>query len=172
MGCDIHGYVEVKQSSGVWIAFKEISVNRDYSWFATIAGVRGYGEQTHLHRRGIPDNPSMVWLDYCGISDILHSHTWLTPNETLDCFEEWLSDSLIECTGQPIGDVAAKRAKMCMFPEMPIKKLMFRYLGYDASIGRWGTDTYKELPWTGTIKDLLGDQDFETAVRMVVAFDN
>lgn len=163
MGCDIHGYFEAKMPSGIWVAFQEIPANRDYSWFYIAGGQRGPATKSHFHNRGTPDDSSRVWEDYC-LDNNLHSHTWLTPNETLNCFEDWIYQG-----SNPVSasNTAILRAKKCMFPEMSIKKIMFRHLGWSL-----GEDVYKELPWVGTVKDLIGDQEFETSVRMVIAFDN
>jgi hypothetical protein len=43
MGADIHGVWECKLPNGQWVAFKEINLIRNYSWFGIISGVRGDG---------------------------------------------------------------------------------------------------------------------------------
>jgi len=163
------GFWEVKQPSGKWVAFRDIPTNRDYTWFRIIAGVRGYGDNTFHHHRGMPADSSDCWKDYVG-NDDLHSHTWLTPDEVLDCFEEWLEAVKRDYNELP-DDAPKSRSKMCVFPEEPIKRLLFRYF-WDDTVGQWGDRAYKSIPWVGTLKDLIGDQDFEQSVRMVIAFDS
>jgi len=163
MGCDIHGYFEAKMPSGIWVAFQEIPTNRDYIWFNLVGGQRGTTVKAHLHNRGMPSGSSQVWEDYC-VNEDLHSHTWLTPDETLECFEDWLYLANDPASAR---SSAILRTKKCMFPEMPVKKIMFRHLGWQR-----GEGVYKELPWVGTVKDLIDDQEFETSVRMVITFDN
>lgn len=171
MGTDIHGYWEAKKPDGVWVAFKEVPTNRDYLWFGAIAGIRRLtlARQDH-HTRGMPDDSSQVWKDYNKF-DGLHSHTWLTPSETLDCFELWLNEIATVYPDHPVKNVATKRTNMCAFPELPVKKLMFRYLGYDDNSSHFER-AYKEIPWVGVVKGLIGSQSFEKSVRMVVAFDS
>ena len=42
MGCDIHMYLEVRDSDGKWRYEYEIDLSRYYSAFTVLGGVRGY----------------------------------------------------------------------------------------------------------------------------------
>jgi len=55
MGCDIHAYVEYKET-GEWRHFASLSMKRNYGVFACMANVRNSGEATVFEAKGIPDD--------------------------------------------------------------------------------------------------------------------
>ena len=87
MGCDIHFVVE-KKINGRWIGiFKEYPrsgfvKDRDYDFFAAIAGVRGSHPLFNNHPRFIPADISELSLYAIaeGSTDD-HSHSWMTIKE-------------------------------------------------------------------------------------------
>ena len=175
MGCDIHGYWEARRPDGVWVAFMPINRDRNYEWFGLVAGVRreNYGlSQIDHHRRGMPSSSSKVWAGYCDDDTGLHSHTWLSPSEAAACYEEYTNIDISYYYESKKVSKEEHRYYTIVTPEHLVKKLMFDYMGYDETIGSWGSNVYKEIPWAGTVQELIGDQDFDEAVRMVIAFDN
>lgn len=86
MGCDIHGWLEVKDN-GKWVAISELEDReRDYGRFAKLAGVRGEGEREPL---GIPPDISdtaRFHINKWGIDG--HSHSYLKTDEVVEIFEE------------------------------------------------------------------------------------
>lgn len=89
MGCDIHICVEVQLANGRWEFFGYTSMNRSYSMFTKIAGVRagltasrGYEIEPIALPRGIPDDISPLTKAYVQDWDCDgHSHTWLSSDE-------------------------------------------------------------------------------------------
>lgn len=83
MGCDIHGFIEVK-INGQWIAFDKLDINRNYLLFAKIAGVRDRSGQVIpiAQPRGLPSDLSLV-AETCFEIDKedAHSMTWLSLDE-------------------------------------------------------------------------------------------
>lgn len=84
MGCDIHGWVEVKKDDK-WIAVQEIEDrSRNYKRFAALAGVRGEGPEP----RGIPHDVSdtvRYHIEYWGVDG--HSHSQMSLR---DAAKVWL----------------------------------------------------------------------------------
>lgn len=82
MGCDIHGYLEVKES-GKWRCEKEVPDGRSYDWFGILAGVRNYVNAIPISEpRGIPNSLSKKVMEE--IDDWQfdgHSHSWLTSKD-------------------------------------------------------------------------------------------
>jgi tRNA-binding EMAP/Myf-like protein len=65
MGCDVHGFVEVRRPSGVdehkWVAVLNIKhvIRRGYDSFGSLFGVRnGSGFTPYAHARGLPGDLS------------------------------------------------------------------------------------------------------------------
>ena len=61
MGCDIHVHLEISSSSGQrWRTFSEVDIDRDYTLFAVLAGVRNSSINPidHIEPKGLPDDPS------------------------------------------------------------------------------------------------------------------
>jgi len=82
MGCDIHGYLEVKIKER-WNSIKEIPKDRAYDMFGILADVRNYVNAKPISGpKGVPEDASdfvaqeIVDWDIDG-----HSHSWLTWEE-------------------------------------------------------------------------------------------
>ncbi len=87
MGCDIHGWVEVRDG-GKWVAVREIKdQERNYQRFAALAGVRGEGPPA----KGMPHDISdtvRYHIERCGVDGHSHSHLSL-----VEAAEIWLATS-------------------------------------------------------------------------------
>lgn len=91
MGCDIHGFVEVKKD-GKWLVYSQIDRDRDYKLFAKMANVRNFDSHVEpiSDPRGLPDDVSEVakiesdYFDSDG-----HSHSWLSKEE-IASLREWI----------------------------------------------------------------------------------
>lgn len=87
MGCDIHGWVEVKVGDK-YIAVKELkSRERNYERFAKLAGVRDYAETSDGTPNGIPNDVSDTAgydISEWGIDG--HSHSYLPLEEAARIF--------------------------------------------------------------------------------------
>lgn len=85
MGCDIHGWIERKTSSG-WVAVNELKDkgrSRNYERFAKLAGVRGDGPEP----RGMPCDVSATAKYHIEQWDTDgHSHSWLPIAEAAPIF--------------------------------------------------------------------------------------
>lgn len=87
MGCDIHGYIEVKKSdwADYWDACMDIKsiIGRNYSMFATLFGVRNYDEFNAVAPdRGLPQNVSdEVKADFETWGCDAHSPSFITLQE-------------------------------------------------------------------------------------------
>ena len=154
MGCDIHGYWEVKDHTGNWMAFENINEIRNYMWFGIIAGVRG-GPDIGTANRGIPPDPSGAYqdmLDDCG--DDLHSHTWLTPKEVAEACQE-LNNRMIEAYNDPHPEP---------YEDVP---------GLDTTLRRILPHSLADWPWFGNLKDLMmPGAELNESLRLVVCFDS
>jgi hypothetical protein len=86
MGCDIHAHVEIK-IEGEWHHYSHPEVDRNYSLFTKIAGVRKNPEaRGHIEPiaapRGIPGDISAVTrLELKRWGSDAHSGTWLARDE-------------------------------------------------------------------------------------------
>ena len=91
MGCDIHGWVEIKQGDK-YIAISEIDGKariRNYDRFAKLAGVRSSGLSETPKPLGIPDDISdtvRYWID--DWAEDGHSHSYLPLKDAADIFLE------------------------------------------------------------------------------------
>ena len=57
MGCDIHAYIEYKNSRrNPWRPYSNPELERDYYFFTAISGVRGYDIKQLFEPKGIPDD--------------------------------------------------------------------------------------------------------------------
>ena len=164
MGCDIHGFWEVKTKTGAWIAFREVNDTRSYDWFGLIAGVRtGNRETCETAGRGIPDDVGAAWRDYCDRwGDNLHSKTWLYPDEIAAANVEFKiicekyddegdSNLIPRIDHEPVPQVSD------MVPQL--------FVGAQ----RGDVNSY---PWAGTLGEVAGSDDLTGRLRMVVGFDN
>lgn len=166
MGCDIHGFWEFRTPAGSWIAFEPINDSRSYSWFGLIAGVRRPMGDLGTEERGVPSDCSNAWkqlVDAWGRD--LHSHTWLTPaevrraNHELFIFYKREDEEEFDMNDLRIAD---NYHETIPSPEMEVSRIFLP--------GPEGN--YKEMAWTGTLAEIIGDTDLSDRIRMVVAFDN
>jgi len=164
MGCDIHGFWEVKTKTGAWIAFREVNDSRSYDWFGLIAGVRtGNRETCETAGRGVPDDVGAAWRDYCaGWGANLHSKTWLYPDEIAaanvefkiicEKYEDEVDSNLILIIDhEPIPQASD------MVPQL--------YVGSQR-------DNINSYPWTGTLDAVAGTDDLTDRLRVVIGFDS
>lgn len=163
MGCDIHGFWEVKTKTGAWIAFREVNDARSYGWFGLIAGVRtGNRETCETAGRGIPDDVGSAWRDYCdGWGNDLHSKTWLTAEEVIAAnaefkkeLEKYKEDGQDEYT---ITDYESIPAASDMVPQL--------YVGMSR-------DNVNKYPWMGALNEVAGIDDLTDRLRIVIGFDS
>ena len=166
MGCDIHGFWEFKTSDGPWIAFEHINDSRSYSWFGIIAGVRHPAGNLETAERGVPADCSNAWrqlVDAWGRD--LHSHTWLTPSEVRqanrDLFLSYRKEDGEETNPDDLW-AADNYHETIPVPQMEVSRILLP--GPD--------NNCKEMAWTGTLAEIVGDQDLSDKIRMVIAFDN
>lgn len=102
MGADIHIYAERKLKDGTWAMCQSYSSidsksfspkeagtkwfkiqDRDYSFFAALAGVRGSGPEP----RGMPEDASPLVREECDDwSGDGHSHSWYSAREFVPIF--------------------------------------------------------------------------------------
>ena len=84
MGCDIHGWVEVKHN-GKWIAISNrFGDLRNYERFAMLASVRGISNRRPL---GIPkDLSETAKYSIESLGDDGHSHSYMPIKEAADIF--------------------------------------------------------------------------------------
>jgi len=82
MGSDIHAFIEIKDS-GVWLPAISEEIDRDYTVFALMAGVRNGEELTPISPpKGWPMDvtyPAQSESAYWGVDCFAHS--WLSLNE-------------------------------------------------------------------------------------------
>ncbi len=96
MGCDIHGWVEIK-NYGFWNSILKIDllINRNYDMFGSLFGVRNYANFRPVAKsRGIPDDISWETkadIERWGYDG--HSHSFITYKEIKDIdWEEYSID--------------------------------------------------------------------------------
>lgn len=110
MGCDIHAHVEVKLD-GAWHHLVEADLDRNYTLFGYMAGVRGYDIVPLCNPRGLPEDVSVltaVFSRRLGVDG--HSHSWLNYDEMLKV-QEFAEENNIslspwwfrECRDLPFG---------------------------------------------------------------------
>ena len=93
MGCDIHGWLEVrKDSTGKWIGLRPFNCRarqRNYRRFALLAGVRGAGDPRELRPKGLPlDISDSVLYEYSSWGDDAHTPSWITLQEAVKIFKD------------------------------------------------------------------------------------
>lgn len=89
MGCDIHGWVEVKYK-GKWYAYDKISSDRSYTLFGFIAGVRDEAVKPVSLPKGIPVDASIiVKKEVLSLGVDGHSHTWLSMGEMQEVYNRF-----------------------------------------------------------------------------------
>lgn len=99
MGCDIHCYVEYKYKAiDHWNSFgSEIRLDRNYTLFAKLAGVRNYGKVKPVaERRGMPDDASYE-ARYANLLFVTTSpgEEYITPERAA----KWVADGISKYVG-------------------------------------------------------------------------
>ena len=81
MGCDIHVHTEVK-IDGLWHHYGSPYVDRYYTLFGYMAGVRNTDVIPISEPRGLPDDITLItWIDNDRYGIDGHSHSWLSGPE-------------------------------------------------------------------------------------------
>lgn len=92
MGCDIHVHVEIK-IGGKWHHYSQPDVDRNYTLFARMAGVRnGNMVDPIAEPRGLPEDVSYTTRfvrEYDGVDG--HSDSWLSADEVVG-LGEWMRE--------------------------------------------------------------------------------
>jgi hypothetical protein len=91
MGCDIHGFLEVKEDEK-WKILKEVPGDRDYDIFGLLFGVRNYVNVRYpiAEQRGLPKYSDSEYKErkkYWGFDrfeEDSHSHTWISTDDILE----------------------------------------------------------------------------------------
>ena len=166
MGCDIHGFWEFKTPDGAWIAFERINDARSYTWFGIIAGVRRPSGNLETAERGVPADCSNAWRQFVDAwGRDLHSHTWLTPAEVRqanrDLFLSYRKEDGEETDPEDLWS-ADNYHETIPVPQRNVSRIFLP----------GPENRYKEMAWTGTLAEIIGDQDLSDKIRMVIAFDN
>jgi len=90
MGCDIHLHIEVKVN-GKWEHYASPWIQRNYTLFEKMAGVRGDDENAISLPKGMPEDASFITKQSCeDFGSDGHSHSYLTLNEIVQ-LEDWLN---------------------------------------------------------------------------------
>lgn len=94
MGCDIHGFLEVRNQDGIWKIKDKIPDGRNYDWFGVLAGVRNYVNTIPIAEpRGVPIDASVKVMKKIAYWDMDgHSHSWLTLKDFSE--HDWESASI------------------------------------------------------------------------------
>lgn len=94
MGCDIHLHVEVK-IEGTWEHWGNPQIDRWYSLFAKMAGVRAdYNDIPISKPRGLPsDITKLTWLDSKHWGSDAHSQSWLSSQEIEEQLCPWIEEN-------------------------------------------------------------------------------
>lgn len=101
MGCNIHGWIEVKQYNYWTAQTREPMDDRNYSLFAYLANVRNYtGIEPLSQPRGYPPNVAeLTKKEIEEWSNDGHSHSWVSAEEIMsmpmllhfnDTWMDWL----------------------------------------------------------------------------------
>ena len=117
MGCDIHGWVEVKHHGVQSFDYKVVDINfinRNYTIFGYLFGVRGDCEHPIAPKRGLPSNvSSYVAEESEDYGTDGHSHSWISLKEInnallkeeIEFTSDWqLLFSLMEKLGNYYGE--------------------------------------------------------------------
>ena len=176
MGCDIHGWIEVRDDKGIWMAVEPINSDRNYLWFSIIAGVRGTQYEWLEHnlenpwRRGVPKDASWCWEDYNKNTDWYHSHTWLTYEEIKTAKKYYEKDAITNYEeGRDWDEPSDKedlKEMQIYIKHQPLPKTT-------DSIKKLYINNGNTIPWCGTIGDFMyKDMPMEDCIRMVICVDS
>lgn len=85
IGSDIWGFLEIRDSDGLWVCKGKIPDDRDYEWFALLAGVRNYiNIDPMANPRGTPVNASVKVTKNIDNWGSGRTYSWLTYEDFLD----------------------------------------------------------------------------------------
>lgn len=139
MGCDIHGWVEMKDGNWGWDAVVNIDslINRGYDAFAYLFGVRNYANFEALFEdRGIPEGASWkLRQDYEHWGEDAHSASYATLTEIL-------------AHVQPDGESALPDERIHQYELLP-GGVRGRYLGKFAASNALDEEALTQLAETG-----------------------
>lgn len=116
MGCDIHAYIEIPlahRPTG-WDFFAKLDVDRNYSLFGLMAGVRA--ERKLFDPKGIPRRMSLEVSDEWDGGIGWHTPSWLTADEFARVVDE---------LDAPPVPYAQARAILAALRELPGSRLVF-----------------------------------------------
>lgn len=89
MGCDIHAHWEVLVDNE-WVHYSKVDIDRDYSLFEKMAGVRGDVNEAIALPRGLPnDVTKSTALDVKYWNGDAHSESWLSSKEMVELITWW-----------------------------------------------------------------------------------
>lgn len=110
MGCDIHGYMEIKQY-GFWEAIKKLDDMRSYDFFGILADVRNYLNAIPMRSyKGIPNDICSKTQEYIDSwNNDGHSHGWVfwKSIEEYDWEQEFM-DGRIKTFNKKTGELIKK----------------------------------------------------------------
>lgn len=90
MGCDIHGFIEVKIGKN-WYVYDKVGSERDYTLFGILAGVRDERVAPVSELKGVPEDASIVVkAEVKSWEGDGHSHTWLSATEMKQAYKEYV----------------------------------------------------------------------------------
>ena len=176
MGCGIHGVWECMLPNGTWVAFREINVGQNYTWFGIMSGVRGWGpkvESISFRPEEGDDDPEVVgrfWYEFCQRDVGLHSHT-LASFGQVRLANEIFSEEMAENWGEEAA-VEADEHEPLPTPGEIVEMLWF---GFDGQTAR-----PTGVPMMIPLREVLGlpegvhqeDDRFTSRVRYLCAYDS
>ena len=99
MGCNIHLHIELQDWNGDWVHYSAPHVQRSYSLFEKMAGVRGCQDRAISPPKGLPDDLSLVTrVSYRDWSRDAGSMSWLSSDEIME-LEDWLALECLDLEG-------------------------------------------------------------------------
>jgi hypothetical protein len=181
MGCDIHGFFEIKDKNGKWKVLKEIAGDRDYWWFSVIANVRNDGDIVPISGpRGEPDDPTPeIEHMYEEWGADLHSESYLDHKEITSAWKKYIKHLEKVQSGsdnRKLFDLCKKvnKGKTPTWMERAIE--ISKIYEYDNKIPEFETLTSAGIIIDDNLK-IIGIQKpgqplEQCEIRMVFAFDN
>lgn len=173
MGADIHGVWECRLPNGTWVAFREINLDKSYTWFGILSGVRGDGPRCD----SIPWDPRKerdageYWLNFCRDVE-LFGHTLISIPALRQANEEL---HVLHAEWNPMESAADDHE-----PEPSLNEIVKEiWLGsHVEKRGMMNVHVPSVLPMGIPLREVLGlgpDARIEEAfglLRMVVAYDS
>lgn len=168
MGCDIHGWVEIKRGKS-WQSVHEVPNDRSYDMFGILADVRNYIDLKPIaHPRGLDVEDLSFWakMDYDKWSSDAHSASWLNWSdiENYD-WDQKSIDGRVSIVNKETGEEKLKAS--LINPDLLKDDEEFRHIERIAK-------EIVPLKWQGLFKEMefyateLGEEN----VRIVFWFDN